>query len=136
MTSSNWQPPEIEERKLNKYNWLVLHKEKLQLGKNTDIGAFTLLDASEGIIIEEGVKIGSHCSIYSRTDIDKKAGIVTIKKNAGIGSHSVIMPNITIGENAIVGAMSFVNKNIPANEVWVGCPARFLKKREYSKPTK
>lgn len=124
-----WIPPEIEEHKLNKYNWLVFHKEKLQLGKHTDIGAFTLLDATEGIIIEEGVKIGSHCSIYSRTDIDQKAGTIIIGKNAGIGSHCVIMPGVIIGENAIIGAMSFVNKDIPANEVWAGCPARFLKKR-------
>ena len=125
-----WTPPEIEERKLNQYHWLVLHKEKLQLGKNTDLGAFTLLDASEGVIIEDGVKIGSHCAIYSRTDIDQKKGKVIIKRNAGIGSHCVIMPGVTIGEQAIIGAMSFVNKDIPANEVWVGCPARFLKKRE------
>ena len=127
---TEWHHPEIEERKLNKYHWLVFHKDKLQLGKNTDIGAFTLLEASHGIIIEDNVKIGSHCAIYSRTDIDQKAGTITIKKNAGISSHCVIMPGITIGENAIVCAMSFVNKNIPANEIWVGSPARFLKKRE------
>ena len=87
---TEWHHPEIEERKLNKYHWLVFHKDKLQLGKNTDIGAFTLLEASHGIIIEDNVKIGSHCAIYSRTDIDQKAGTVTIKKNAGISSHCVI----------------------------------------------
>lgn len=125
-----WKPPEIKERELNEYHWLVFHKENLELGKDTDIGAFTLLDASEGILIEEGVKIGSHCSLYSRTDIDHKKGKITLKKNSCIGSHCVIMPGITIGENAIVGAMSFVNRDIPANEVWVGCPARLLKKNE------
>ncbi|HLC71699.1 MAG TPA: acyltransferase [Candidatus Nanoarchaeia archaeon] len=127
--SEEWKEPEIKERELTKYHWLVLHKENLKLGKYTDIGAFTLLDASEGIEIEEGVKIGSHTSIYSRTDSDKKKGKVILKNGCAIGSHCVIMPGITIGENALVGAMSFVNKDIPASEVWVGSPARFLKKR-------
>ncbi len=128
-----WQEPEIKERELTKYHWLVLHKENLKLGKYTDIGAFTLLDASEGIEIEEEVKIGSHTSIYSRTDSDQKKGKVTLKKGCAIGSHCVIMPGITIGENALVGAMSFVNKDIPTNEVWIGSPARFLKRREGKK---
>jgi acetyltransferase-like isoleucine patch superfamily enzyme len=126
----SWKSPEIEERKLNKYYWLIFHKEKLELGKETDIGAFTLLDASEGIVVEDEVKIGSHCAIYSRTEIDKKKGKVILKKNCALGSHCVVMPGITVGENAIVGAMSFVNRDIPANEVWIGSPARFLKKRE------
>ena len=42
-----WKEPEIKERELTKYHWLVLHKENLLLGKYTDLGAFTLLDASE-----------------------------------------------------------------------------------------
>ena len=130
MKTEDWQTPEINERELNKFHWLVFHKEKLQLGKNIDIGAFTLLDASEEIIIEDGVKIGSHCAIYSRTEIDQKKGRVVLKKKSAIGSHCVIMPGVTVGENSIVGAMSFVNKDIPANEVWVGAPARFLKKVE------
>jgi acetyltransferase-like isoleucine patch superfamily enzyme len=40
------------------------------------------------------------------------------------------MPNTTVGENAVVGANSFVNKEIPPNEVWVGNPARYLRKVE------
>jgi perosamine synthetase len=126
--NNNWQQPEIKNRELNKYNWLVLHKENLKLSRNTDIGAFSLLDASESISIGENVKIGSHCSLYSRTDIDNKKGKIILEKNSSLGSHCVVMPGITIGENSIVGAMSFVNKDIPANEVWIGSPAKFLKK--------
>ena len=37
------------------------------------------------------------------------------------------MPGITVGENSIVGACSFVNKNIPDNQIWVGTPAKLLK---------
>ena len=38
------------------------------------------------------------------------------------------MPGVTVGENAVVGANSFVNRDIPPNEVWVGSPVRYLKK--------
>ena len=43
-------------------------------------------------------------------------------------SISAILPGITIGENAMIGAGSVVTKNVPAGEIWVGNPARFLKK--------
>ena len=74
------------------------------------------------------VQIGSHCSIYSHSTIDEKEGPVHLKKNCKIGTHSTIMPNVTIGVNSIVGAYSFVNKNIPDNELWIGVPAKFKKK--------
>jgi len=122
----NWKSPKIEERKLTKWNWLVQHKENLKLGEKTDIGAFTYINAKKGVIIEDYVQIGSHCSIYSISTIDNKEGKVMLKKNCKIGSHSVIMPGVTIGKNSIIGAYSFVNKDIPPNEIWAGVPAKKL----------
>ena len=49
-------------------------------------------------------------------------------KGASIGAGSTILPGITIGENAMVGAGSVVTKSIPAGELWVGNPAKFLRK--------
>ena len=123
----NWQYPEIEEGKPTKYNWVVQHKDALQLGEKTDIGAFTYINAKYGVTIEENVQIGSHCSIYSVSTIDDKAGPVLLRKNCKIGTHSVVMPGVTIGENAVIGAMSFVNQNVPANSVAVGIPAKVIK---------
>jgi len=130
MRFKNWKYPEIEEGKLTKYNWLVQHKDKLKLGYKTDIGAFTYINAKNGVIIEDYVQIGSHCSIYSVSTIDNKEGEVILKKNCRIGSHSVIMPGVTVGENSIIGAFSFVNKDIPENVVAVGVPAKVVKKIE------
>ena len=122
-----WKVPVIEEGKLTKYNWLVQHKDKFNLGYKTDIGAFTYINAKYGVIIEDEVQIGSHCSIYSISTIDDKKGQVILKKNCKIGSHSVVMPGVTVGENAVVGAMSFVNQDIPDNCVAVGVPAKVIK---------
>lgn len=126
MRFKDWVYPKIEEGKLTKYNWLVQHKEKLYLGYKTDIGAFTYINAKNGVTIEDYVQIGSHCSIYSVSTIDEKKGPVVLKKNCKIGSHSVIMPGVTIGENAVIGAFSFVTSNVPANVVAVGVPAQIV----------
>jgi len=48
--------------------------------------------------------------------------------NCKVGSHSVVMPGVTIGENATIGALSFVIKDIPENVVAVGVPGRVIKK--------
>jgi len=124
----NWKPPDIKEGKLTKWNWMVQHVKNLTLGKNTDIGAFTYINAKNGVVIEDDVQIGSHCAIYSISTIDGKEGKVILKKNCKIGSHSVIMPGVTIGENAVVGAMSFVSKDIPDNATAFGCPAKIKSK--------
>jgi len=125
---NDWQYPEIEEGKSTKYNWVVQNVSGLQLGFKTDIGAFTYINAKYNITIEDLVQIGSHCSIYSISTIDEKQGPVVLKKNCRIGSHSIVMPGVTIGENAIVGAFSFVVNDIPPGETWVGVPARPIKK--------
>lgn len=124
----DWQYPEIEEGKPTKYNWLVQGKEGLLLGYKTDIGAFTYINARYGVVIEDFVQLGSHCSVYSISTIDDKKGKVRLKKNCRVGSHTVIMPGITIGENAVIGACSFVTSDIPADSFAVGVPARVIKK--------
>lgn len=124
---ADWQPPQIEEGKPTKWNWVVQGVDGLVLGRKTDIGAFTYINARHGVELGDDVQIGSHCSIYSISTIDGKTGKVTIGKNARIGSHSIVMPGVTIGENSIIGAFSFVNKDIPANVVALGQPAKVVK---------
>jgi len=132
MTASRfdyWEFPKIEEKKLHrKYYFLIQHKDKLELGENTDIGAFTYINAIHGVVIEKNVQIGSHCSIYTHSTIDDKKGKVIIKENARIGTHSSVMPGVTIGKNAVVGAHSFVNKDIPDNTLAYGVPVKIIRK--------
>jgi acetyltransferase-like isoleucine patch superfamily enzyme len=124
---TNWKYPDIEEGKPTKYNWIVQNLEGLDLGFRTDIGAFSYINALYGVVIEDNVQIGSHCSIYSVSTIDDTHGKVTLKKNCKIGSHSTILPGVCIGENSIIGVHSLVNKDIPDNVVAFGIPAKKIK---------
>ena len=119
-----WTKPTYDEDGMTQWYWRVIGIENFILGERVEIGSFTIIDAKEGVTIEDNVKIGWSCSIFSVSTIDNKNGKIILKKGCKIGANSVIMPGIIVGENATVGANSLVNKNIPANEVWVGTPAR------------
>ena len=127
MTENNWKKPIIKHAELTKYNYIVQYPENLKMGMNFDIGSFTYINSQYGVEIKDSVQIGSHCSIYSNSSIDNKKGSVVLEKNCKIGTHSTIMPGVTVGENSIIAAYSFVTKNIPNNEIWEGIPAKFKK---------
>lgn len=114
----------------------------LIMGDNVGISS-TALIARQSITIGNNVQIGGGVCVYD-TDFhslqpndrknvtmdhqnEKKAPVV-IKDNAFIGAHSTILKGVTIGENAIIGACSVVTKIVPANEIWAGNPAKFIRK--------
>jgi len=123
----DWKRPEIKNGIMTQYNWIVQHVENFDLGYKTDIGTFSYINAKYGVILEDYVQIGSHCSIYSISTIDNQQGKVHLKENCKIGTHSTIMPNVTIGENAIIGAHSLVLEDIPANVIAFGSPAKVIR---------
>ncbi|MFY1045272.1 acyltransferase [Chryseobacterium sp. GP-SGM7] len=86
----------------------------------------------DGITLEDSVFIGPNVTFTNdlfprskNTEYDMKKTLV--KKGASVGANATILGGVTIGENALVGAGSVVTKDIPANEIWVGNPAKFLK---------
>lgn len=89
----------------------------------------------DGITIADNVQVGANVTFtndkYPRAKnpnwiLEK----TTIKRGASIGAGSTILCGVTIGENAMIGIGSVVTHDVPAGEVWVGNPARFLKKVE------
>lgn len=87
----------------------------------------------DGIVLEDDVFIGANVTFtndkYPRShNTDWKMLRTVIKRGASIGAGSVILPGLTIGENAMVGAGSVVTHSIPPCELWMGNPARFVKK--------
>lgn len=123
----NWKLPVIEHGKPTPWNWVVSNPQNFVMHDYVDIGAFTYIDAAYGVVLEEGVQIGSHCSIYSHNTIDDTWGAVVIEKGACIGSHSTIMPGVTIGRGTKVGAYSSVKDNLPAGCLAYGIPAKVRK---------
>jgi acetyltransferase-like isoleucine patch superfamily enzyme len=111
----SWEMPEIPDGRPTKFGWTVRHPEKLKLARNTDIGAFTYIQALNGVTIEEGVRIGSHVSIYTISSLDNEQGPVVLKRNCKIGSFSIIMPGVTVGENSVVGVYCQITKDVPPN---------------------
>ena len=86
----------------------------------------------DGITVEDNVQIGPNVTFtndkYPRAKQAFELQRTVIKKNASIGAAAVILGGVTIGENAMIGAGSVVTKDIPANELWVGNPAKFVRK--------
>ena len=88
-----------------------------------------------GLRVEDDVFIGANVSFtndrYPRSKQYPVAFEKTvIRKGASIGAGSVILCGIEIGEKAMIGAGSVVTKDVPAGELWVGNPARFVRKLE------
>lgn len=88
----------------------------------------------DGVFIEDNVFIGPNVTFtndlypYSK-NIAFELKKTTIKKGASIGANATILAGITIGENALIGAGSVVTKDVPSNEIWVGNPAKILRKQ-------
>ncbi len=86
----------------------------------------------DGVRIEDDVFIGPNVSFtndrYPRSkQYPERFEETVVRRGASIGAGSVILCDIEIGEGAMVGAGSVVTKNVPAGELWVGNPARFVK---------
>lgn len=109
------------------------------IGKNCKISSHTFI--CEGVHIEDNVFIGHNVTFINdkhpratnidgtmQSEADWKVVETFVKKGASIGSSSTIMCGVTIGENSIVGAGAVITKDIPANSIAVGVPAKVIKK--------
>jgi len=127
------------------------------IGDNTKIGAFVEIQKNaqvgarckisshtfvcEGVTIEDNVFVGHNVAFINdtyprattsagemQTEKDWKVERTVVKKGASIGSGATILANVTIGENALVGAGSVVTRDVPADAVVAGNPARVLRR--------
>jgi acetyltransferase-like isoleucine patch superfamily enzyme len=125
----------------------VLVREENEIGNQVSIGTAS--------VVEHHVKMGNHVRIHSQAFVPEMSiledgawigpnAVITnaayplspnvknelkgaiVKKNAKVGANATILPGITIGENALVGAGSVVTKDVPANKVVAGNPAKVI----------
>ena len=135
------------------------------VGDNTKIGTFVEIQKNatvgnsckvsshtficEGVVIEDDVFIGHGVMFINdsyprattgtgklQTEADWKVERTLVRHGASIGSGATILANVTIGENALIGAGSVVTKDVPANAVVAGNPARVLRYLNSKEPTK
>lgn len=119
----------------------ILSINNMRIGHNSSIGAYTTIFAGFGVTIGEGCLISNGCGISSVNHVkeslvrytDATAELsnsrpVVICNNVWIGMNVCVLPGVNIGNNSIVGAGSVVTKDIPADEIWIGNPAKFVKR--------
>lgn len=106
----------------------------ITIGKNVFINhACSFLDMG-GITIEDNVLIGPRVNLSTENHpldpTDRTTLLLSpilIKKNAWIGAGATILPGIIVGENAVVAAGAVVTKDVPANKVVAGVPAKIVR---------
>jgi acetyltransferase-like isoleucine patch superfamily enzyme len=112
----------------------VLIENEVEIGNNVTIKCG--VQVWDGITLEDNVMIGSNVTFTNdRFPRSKNKEWTLLKtrvcRGATIGAGSVILPGLTIGEHAFIAAGSVVTKNVPAGELWMGCPARFYRKVDF-----
>ncbi len=110
-------------------------QKNASVGKNCKISSHTFI--CEGVTIEDDVFIGHGVTFINdtypratvpggglQTEADWKVEKTLIKRGASVGSGATILSRVTVGENAIIGAGSVVTRDVPANAIVAGIPAR------------
>ncbi|WP_374946227.1 acyltransferase [Agreia sp.] len=128
----------------NSYNSLAWIVGEPMIGEGTWIGAFTVIDASGGLVIGSGCDIASGVHIYTHSSamrcvsgrrydhVDRAP--VSIGDRVFVGANSVISMGVTIGDEAIVAAGSVVTRDVPARTIVAGAPARITGHVDLSDP--
>lgn len=105
----------------------------VSIGKNVVVMPGCLMMSAGGITIEDGAMIAANVQLISNNHDLYERQVITCKpvhigKNAWIGAGATILPGVTIGNNAVVGAASVVTKDVQADTIVAGNPAKFIKR--------
>jgi len=131
--------------RIDGYCTIVAANGSIRIGSIIHIGAYCLLSGGDNIEMKDFSGLSQGVKIYSRSDdysgayltnptipsryVGGARGKVVLGRHVIIGSGSVILPDLTIGEGSAVGAQSLVTKSLESWGVYSGCPVKRIKSR-------
>lgn len=131
--------------RIDGYCTLIAGAGEIVIGSNVHIGSYCLLSGGDGIEMKDFSGLSQGVRVYSRSDdytgefltnptvpakyVGGARGKVTLGRHVIIGSGSVILPDIAIGDGCSVGALSLVTKSLSDWGIYSGCPAKKIKER-------
>lgn len=122
-----------------KFDWFWRTGPSIVIGDRVFIGRNVEFNIQGRIVIGNNCLIASGCVFVDHNhgvqltktmaDQPSEIGQIILGQDVWIGTNSVILKNVRIGDGAIVGAGSVVTKPVPAKEIWAGNPARKIRDR-------
>ncbi|MDE7160024.1 MAG: galactoside O-acetyltransferase [Muribaculaceae bacterium] len=111
----------------------AVRPHNVRIGRNVVIMPGCLMMAAGGITVDDGAMIAANVQLISNNHDLYERQVITCKpvhigKNAWIGAGATILPGVTVGDNAVVGAASVVTKDVEADTIVAGNPARLIKR--------
>ena len=117
---------------------LLSYKTHIQIPARTQIGEGFYIGHSGRVIINPEAIIGKNVNVATGVTIGyenrgERKGAPTIEGNCWIGTNSVIVGNVTIGEDVLIAPLTFVNFDVPAHSIVIGNPAKIIHKENATK---
>lgn len=131
------------------YDYVIVYvgNHPVKIGRDTQINSFSMIFGGSGVTIGDHVMIAPHCVLaagnhdYRQADVPMRLagavsqGPIVIEDNVWIGANCTITDGVRIGAGAVVGANSVVTRDVGANQIVAGVPARVIgDRRDFSDP--
>lgn len=121
--------PFVHQRARIQIPWNLILHDRSCLGDRANAYSLGVIEIFEGATVGQEAYICTGTHAFEKTTLNLITAKIAIGKNVFIGVRAIVMPGVTIAENAIVGAGSLVTKNVDANSIVGGNPAKHLKFR-------
>lgn len=119
---------------------------RIEIGSRVHVAANVIIGARESVIVGDFAAIAAGAKIYANSEVPMPglhmsgpmvpeqhksfhSARINLGKDSVVGANSVLLPGANLGEGSILGALSFLNKDVPAWEIWAGAPAKKISER-------